>query len=90
MYLKYWDGRVSLYYKKEKEQKLAEAVLELFRKRDRIDIFNKKPLYVYIREMTNANTQQITKIVKDMKVIYKKMFSHYLDRGFIDSEKVYR
>jgi len=90
MYLKYWDGRVSLYYKKEKEQKLAEAVLELFRKRDRIDIFNKKALYVYIREMTNANTQQITKIVKDMKVIYKKMFSHYLDRGFIDSEKVYR
>ena len=90
MYLKYWDGRVSLYYKKEKEQKLAEAVLELFRKRDRIDIFNKKALYVYIREMTNANTQQITKIVKDMKVIYKKMFSHYLDRGFIDCEKVYR
>lgn len=90
MYLNYWDGRVSLYYKKEKEQRLAEAVLELFRKRDRIDIFNKKALYVYIREMTNANTQQITKIVKDMKVIYKKMFSHYLDKGFIDKDKIYR
>lgn len=90
MYLLYWEDRVALYYKKEREQKLAEAVLELFRKRDRIDIFNKKALYVYIREMTDANTQQITKVVKDMKVIYKKMFSHYLDKGFIDKDKIYR
>lgn len=90
MYLLYWEDRVALYYKKEREQRLAEAVLELFRKRDRIDIFNKKALYVYIREMTNANTQQITKVVKDMKVIYKKMFSHYLDKGFIDKDKIYR
>jgi hypothetical protein len=90
MYLLYWEDKVALYYKKDKEQKLAGAVLELFEKRDRIDIFNKKALYVYIREMTNANTQQITKVVKDMKVIYKKMFSHYLDKGFIDGDKIYR
>tara|TARA_R110000803_G_scaffold1756_2_gene5710 strand:+ start:4753 stop:5430 length:678 start_codon:yes stop_codon:yes gene_type:complete len=90
MYLLYWEDRVALYYKKEREQRLAEALLELFRKRDRIDIFNKKALYVYIREMTDANTQQITKVVKDMKVIYKKMFSHFLDKGFIDKDKIYR
>ena len=88
-YLHYWDDKVSLYYKKEKDQRLAEAVLELFRKRDRIEVFNKKALYIYIREMTNASTQQITKIVKEMKLRWKLMYSDYLEKGFIPKDKIY-
>lgn len=88
-YLAYWEDRVGLYYKKEKDQRLAEAFLDLFRKRDRIEIFNKKALYIYIREMTNANTQQITKIVKEMKGRWKQMYSDHLELGYIPSNKVY-
>jgi hypothetical protein len=88
-YLEYWDDKVELYYKKERDQRLAEAVLELFRKRDRIEIFNKKALYVYIREMTNANTQQITKVVKDMKLRWKYMYSDFLEKGYIPKDKIY-
>jgi hypothetical protein len=88
-YLEYWDDRVSLYYKKEKDVRLAEAFLDLFRKRDRIEIFNKKALYIYIREMTNANTQQITKIVKEMKERWRLMYSDYLEMGYIPSDKMY-
>jgi len=88
-YLAYWDDKVNLYYKKERDQRLAEAVLELFRKRDRIEIFNKKALYVYIREMTNANTQQITKVVKDMKLRWKHMYSDFLEKGYIPKDKTY-
>ena len=88
-YLHYWDDKVPLYYKKEKDQRLAEAVLELFRKRDRIEVFNKKALYIYIREMTDASTQQITKIVKEMKFRWKLMYSDYLEKGFIPKDKIY-
>jgi hypothetical protein len=88
-YLAYWDNNVSLYYKKEKDQRLAEAFLDLFRKRERIDIFNKKALYIYIREMTNANTQQITKIVKEMKSRWKQMYSDYLELGYIPNGRIY-
>lgn len=88
-YLAYWDDKVSLYYKKERDQRLAEAVLELFRKRDRIEVFNKKALYIYIREMTDASTQQITKIVKEMKLRWKMMYSDFLEKGFIPQDKVY-
>ena len=73
VYLAHWEKHIETYYPRQRDQQLAEAVLELFRKRDRIELFNKKALYVYIREMTNANTQQITKIVKQMKLRYKKM-----------------
>lgn len=88
-YLAYWEDRVGLYYKKEKDQRLAEAFLDLFRKRDRIEIFNKKALYIYIREMTNANTQQITKIVKEMKGRWKQMYSDHLQLGYIPNDKIY-
>ena len=88
-YLDYWENKVSVYYKKERDQQLAEAVLELFRRRDRIEIFNKKALYIYIREITNASTQQITKIVKDMKMRWKLIYSDYLDKGYIPMDKIY-
>lgn len=88
-YLDYWDANIDQYYPKKKERQLAEAVLELFRKRDRIELFNKKALYVYIREMTDATTQQITKIVKQMKNGYKKIFSDYLLFGYIPKDKTY-
>lgn len=88
-YLEYWDDKVPVYYKKERDQRLAEAVLELFRKRDRIEVFNKKALYIYIREMTDASTQQITKIVKEMKMRWKMMYSDFLEKEYIPKDKFY-
>lgn len=89
VYLTHWEEHIQTYYPRQRDQQLAEAVLELFRKRDRIELFNKKALYVYIREMTNANTQQITKIVKQMKLRYKKMLSDYIELGYIPKDKFY-
>lgn len=88
-FIDYWDANVDRYFSKKKDKQVAEAVLELFRKRDRIELFNKKALYVYIREMTDASTQQITKIVKQMKGAYKGMFSDYLELGHIPKDKTY-
>ena len=55
------------YYPKEKEAKVADAILELFRKRENLDILSKKALYIYIREITDAPTPIITKVVKKLK-----------------------
>ena len=33
---------------------VADAILELFRKRENLEIFNKKALYIYIREMVDV------------------------------------
>ena len=39
--------------------------------------------------MTDASTQQITKIVKEMKLRWKIMYSDFLEKGFIPQDKVY-
>jgi hypothetical protein len=88
-FVAYWDTNLELTFTKKNDRILAAAIMELFRKRDKIELFNKKALYIYIREMSNANTQQITKMVKVMKDKYKSMYTDYLEYGYIPKDKSY-
>ena len=85
----YWDNNLDATFAKKGDRLLAAAVIELFRKRERIELFNKKALYIYIREMSNASTQQITKMVKTMKDKYTSMYMDYLHHGYILKNKKY-
>jgi hypothetical protein len=72
-------------FPKEYDAKIADAILELFRKRDSIDVFNKKALYIYIHEMIpDAKTPKITKIANVLYNVFKKNYLFYLEQGYID------
>ena len=88
-FVNYWDDNLELIFSKKNDRILAGAIVELFRKREKIELFNKKALYIYIREMTDANTQQITKMVKIMKDKYKAMYMDYLTYGSIQKDRLY-
>lgn len=88
-YVDYWDENLDLIFPKKIEKVIAASIIELFRKRDKLDIFNKKALYIYIREMCDASTQQITKMVKTMKAKYKRMYLDYIQYGFIKKDTMY-
>lgn len=80
----YYDRNLSKMFKKEQEYKIASAVVEIFRRRDSIENFNKKALYLYIREMTDCKTQNITKVVNKMKDIQRQLTVSYLETGHIN------
>ena len=44
---------------KENERKVLGAIKQLFESSDNIEIFNKKAIYFYIREITGLNTKQV-------------------------------
>ena len=69
-------------FPKGNDAAIADAILELFRKRESLDIFNKKALYIYIREMVDVKTPKITKIADKLHVIFKSQYIHYLDTGY--------
>ncbi len=73
------DKNLWNYFPKEEDARTADAVMELFRKRENLDIFNKKGIYIYIREMTDQSTPQITKVIKKLKTIYRTQLSQYLE-----------
>lgn len=88
-FVDYWDSHLEATFTKKNDQILAGAIVELFRRREKIELFNKKALYIYIREMTDANTQQITRMVKTMKDKYKSMYMDYLTLGYMPKDKLY-
>lgn len=88
-FVEYWDNNLETTFTKKADRVLAASVIELFRKRERIELFNKKALYIYIREMSDASTQQITKMVKIMKEKYASMYTDYLQYGSIIKNKMY-
>jgi hypothetical protein len=83
LYIKYMDKRVNGLFKKEEETKVANAILTVFKKRSHLEIFNKKAIYIYIREITGIETPIITKVVKVMRNIFKEKYSEYLETGYI-------
>ena len=75
-------------FPKGNDARIADAILELFRKRDAIDVFNKKALYIYIREMIDVKTPKITKIANVLYGIFKKKYLFYLEQGYYPTSKV--
>ena len=73
-------------FPKNHDAAVADAVLELFRKREEIDIFNKKALYIYIREMVDVKTPKITKIASQLYSIFKDNYIFYLENGYVEFE----
>ena len=82
--LKYWDNHLTKVFTKKRDIQIADAVLELFRRSQYIENFNKKHLYLLIREMTDCKTHYITKVVNIMKQHQKKMLNDYLENGYIE------
>ena len=70
-------------FKKEKDRKVCDAVNTLFKRRENLEIFNKKALYIYIREMTDVDTPVITKVTKNLKKLYKRLYEEYNRTGYV-------
>jgi len=69
-------------FPKKNDAQIADAILELFRKREDLEIFNKKALYIYIREMVDVKTSKITKIANQLHDIFKSSYIFYLENGY--------
>lgn len=85
--IEFWEKNVGKIFTKQRDLNIANAVIELFRNSERIDAFNKKALYLYIREMAMCKTQQITKVINRMKQYQDNLQKSYLDNGSFSTER---
>ena len=79
----YIDKNIFTLFKKDKDRKVCDAINTLFKRRENLEIFNKKALYIYIREMTEVDTPVITKVTKILKKLYKELYIEYIDTGYV-------
>lgn len=83
LYIEYCTSNLEKLFSDEEESKIADAILDLFRKRDHLLIFNKKALYINIRENIEVKTPKITKIADKLKNIFESSYINYLDTDII-------
>ena len=77
----WYDDNLNKVFTNRRDIIVADTIVALFRMRDNIENFNKKALYILIRERTGLKTQNITKVINIMKKDYAKMWSIYNKNG---------
>ena len=82
-FTEYIDKHMFVLFKKNKDRKVCDAINTLFKRRENLEIFNKKALYIYIREITNVDTPVITKVTKILKKLYKELYAEYSKTGYV-------
>ena len=87
------ENNFDILFPKGNDSIIADSILELFRKRENIDIFNKKALYIDIREILalsnlEVKTPKITKIADKLYKIFKDNYIFQLNHGYTQFEKV--
>jgi len=73
---------------KDSDIRIADAVLTVFRTRHDLDIFKKKALYIYIREMTDCETPQLTKVITILKEDFRENYQKLYDQGLLSQNSI--
>jgi hypothetical protein len=81
--VEYFEANLPSIFKKQRDLNIAYSIIDLIKQVDDIENFNKKSLYILIREMTNVNTAHITSVVNVLKKHYKKLVDKYHKEGTI-------
>jgi len=77
----YFEQNIDTIFKRKRDINIAYAILELLKKRREIENFNKKALYILIREMTDVDTSKITSVTNVMKRHYKNILNDFYNKG---------
>ena len=80
------EKNIALFFTKQRDIQVADTILYLFRGRENIENYNKKAIYILVRERTGVSSQYITSVINKIKVIYGKLYMKY--KNNIDIEKL--
>lgn len=77
----FWRGKLT----KKTEKQVLDAIIFMMKNPDLVSIYNKKAVYLYLRELTGLNTKQVVVNLKKIKEMYSEWKSEYLSSGENDS-----
>ena len=86
-YVTYCYDNLNFIFNNSIDIHVADSILHIFETRETIDDFNKKRLYILIRERTNLDISQtniITRVVRVLQQIYTDNFVKYEQTNFIN------
>lgn len=78
--------------KKKNERQVLDAIIFLLKNSELVSIYNKKAVYLYLRELTGLNTKQIVVNLKKIRGLYEEWYQEYCsgETDYEDSESIDR
>ena len=83
-YVTYCYDNLNYIFNNSTDIHVADSVLHIFETREDIENFNKKALYIFIRERTGLETTNITRVIKTLKQIYDQKFLEYSRTNYVN------
>ena len=83
-YIEYCYNNLTFIFSNPTDIHVADSVLHIFETRENIEDFNKKALYIFIRERSGFETSNITRVIKVLKQIYDENFMEYERNGYVN------
>ena len=83
-YIEYCYENLNYIFTNGTDIHVADSILHIFETRENIEDFNKKALYIFIRERTGLETNNITRVIKTLKQIYTDKFLEYEQTNFVN------
>ena len=83
-YTTYCTDNLYRIFDDEGDIKIADAVLEIFRRRGDIQNFNKKALYIFVKEIVDVPTTSITPVVRALKRVFYSGIEEFLETKTIN------
>jgi len=80
----YIDVHLGTLFNNRRDILIADSFVFIFRNRALIENYNKKALYVLVRERSRCEQQYVTKVVNTLKGLYEEMFGHYQKTGRVE------
>ena len=71
------DKNLALFFTKNRDIQVADSIIYLFKTRENIENYNKKAIYILVRERTGVSSQYITNVITKVKHIYGKLYLQY-------------
>lgn len=82
-YINYIYSNVERLFPKERDREIADAVLTIFRNREDLEVFKKKAVYLYVKEITDCKTVHLTKVIKVLKREFYEMIKERREIGLL-------
>jgi hypothetical protein len=73
------EKNLSIIFTKNRDIQVADTILYLFKTRENIENYNKKAIYILVRERTGVSSQHITSVINKIKNIYGNLYKMYKD-----------
>lgn len=84
-YINKLESELAEHFTDKNDMIIANAMLEMFKYRQNIEDFNKKAIYIMIRDMTGVRIETITPVVKKMKSYFDEYKQFYDKHNHLDT-----